>query len=294
MKNLVTTHTNNQRHWVGDGFPVRTIFGYNDLGRRLSPFLLMDYAGPADFTPANHLRGVGEHPHRGFETVTIVYSGEVTHRDSSGGGGMITPGDVQWMTAGSGLVHEEMHGKDFAAKGGNFEMIQLWVNLPAKDKMTKPRYQGIKNAQIPRVEFANGAGYARIIAGDYEGSQGPAKTFTPMNLWDVRLAQGAEQEFRMPKGHTTAVFVLSGKVSLGTGEELTEATIAILEKDPENFTLKASEDAKILILGGAPIEEPIVGYGPFVMNSMQEIQQAFYDFQAGKMGSLDRVEGTES
>src|SRR6266850_811493 len=176
------------RHWVGDGFPVRTLFSYPNLGPVLSPFLLLDYAGPREFTPTDERRGVGEHPHRGFETVTIVYAGEVEHRDSSGGGGRIGPGDVQWMTAASGLVHEEFHGHDFARRGGMFEMVQLWVNLPAKDKMAPPRYQGILNGQIPTVALPNGQGTVRVIAGAFAGTTGPAKTFTPIHVWDLRLS----------------------------------------------------------------------------------------------------------
>ncbi len=187
MKKLSFIRRNDQRHWVGDGFPVRSIFSYNDLGKEISPFLLLDYAGPENFPPSEQRRGVGAHPHRGFETVTIVYSGEVEHRDSSGGGGIVRPGDVQWMTAASGLVHEEFHGSEYAKRGGPFEMIQLWVNLSAKDKKAPPGYQNITNAQIPRVDLPSGAGIVRVIAGNYQATQGPAHTFSPMNVWDVRL-----------------------------------------------------------------------------------------------------------
>lgn len=293
MKKLLFSQQSNERHWVGDGFPVRSIFTYNDLAKDISPFLLMDYAGPATFPPSQHIRGVEEHPHRGFETVTVVYSGEVEHRDSAGGGGLIKPGDVQWMTAASGLVHEEKHGREFAQRGGTFEMVQLWVNLPKKDKMTKPRYQGLKNENIPSVELADGAGQVRVIAGDFNGAQGPAKTFTPINLWDIRLNAGHKASFKVPAGHTATVFVLSGKVELGTGEKIEEATLAVLEKSGDTFVLSATSDAKILFMGGEPIDEPIVGYGPFVMNSIAEIKQAFTDFQDGKMGSFDAIAGSE-
>lgn len=287
MKKVLLTQRSDIPHWVGDGFPVRSIFTYNDLGKRISPFLLMDYAGPAEFKPTGHRRGVGEHPHRGFETVTIVYSGEVEHRDSSGGGGEIGPGDVQWMTAASGLVHEEFHGKNFAKNGGTFEMIQLWVNLPAKDKSAKPRYQGIKDAQIPRVKLADDAGFLRVIAGDYQDNRGPASTFTPVNLWDLRLNAGRTTSLRLPKGQTTLVFVLTGTVKFGSGESINNGELAVLDDTDDAFTLTAeSEDAKILILSGEPINEPIVGYGPFVMNSMKEIEQAFVDFHSGRMGQL--------
>ncbi|WP_408097718.1 pirin family protein [Peredibacter sp. HCB2-198] len=293
MKKLLFTQKSDYPHWVGDGFPVRSLFSYNDLGKDISPFLLLDYAGPTEFPPTNHIRGVGEHPHRGFETVTIVYSGEVEHRDSSGGGGIIKPGDVQWMTAASGLVHEEKHGKEFSKTGGAFEMVQLWVNLPKKFKMSRPRYQGIKNENIPLVSLPNEAGTLRVIAGEYLGHKGPASTFSPINLWDIRMGAGHTTEFKVPAGHTTAVFVLSGQVTLADGKKIGEAEIGILSKEETNFTITANEDAKILFMGGEPIQEPIFGYGPFVMNSMQEIHQAFQDFQDGKMGSLGRIEGAE-
>ena len=297
MKKLLFTRRNNQGHWVGDGFPVRSIFTYNDIAKDISPFLLMDYAGPVEFQPSpDHIRGVGSHPHRGFETVTIVYSGEVEHRDSAGGGGKIGPGDVQWMTAASGLVHEEKHGVEFAKLGGRFEMIQLWVNLPAKDKMTKPRYQGIKDADVISVDLANGAGRVRVIAGKFPGADrhGPAKTFSPLNLWDVRLNADHASEFRMKQGHSAAVFVLSGRVQLAGGEILTEAELGVLDREEELFTLHALEDAKILLLSGEPLNEPIVGYGPFVMNSQREIEQAFRDFESGKMGEIGLIEGSQS
>src|SRR5690242_17559990 len=197
-----------ERHWVGDGFPVRTLFSYPDLGPVISPFLLLDYAGPAEFPPTEKRAGVGEHPHRGFETVTIVYAGEVEHRDSSGGGGRIGPGDVQWMTAGAGVVHEEFHGRDFARRGGAFEMVQLWVNLPARHKMTPPRYQAIEAATIPSVALPGGQGTARVIAGQLAAVTGPAKTFTPIHAWDLRLARGQRTELALVEGHTTALVVL--------------------------------------------------------------------------------------
>ena len=287
MKKVLFKQRSEAAHWVGDGFPVRSIFTYQDDVKRLSPFLLMDYAGPVEFPPStsDHVRGVGEHPHRGFETVTIVYSGEVEHRDSAGGGGKIGPGDIQWMTAASGLVHEEKHGREFAKRGGLFEMVQLWVNLPAKDKMSKPRYQGIVDADVPRVELAGGAGSLRVIAGVFENNNGPAKTFTPIDLWDIRLKSGKMTELQMPKGHTALVFVLNGRVELADGEILESAELAVLDRSEAAFTLKALDvDAKILVLGGEPIDEPIVGYGPFVMNTKAEIQQAFVDFDAGRMG----------
>ncbi len=286
MKKLWFTRKNNQRHWVGDGFPVRSIFTYNDIAPDISPFLLLDYAGPTVFEPTTKQRGVGEHPHRGFETVSIVYSGEVEHRDSSGGGGTIRPGDVQWMTAASGMVHEEFHGRDYAAQGGHFEMIQLWVNLPKKFKMVSPRYQSILKESIPKVSIPHGAGTLRVIAGNYLGHSGPAQTYSPIDLWDIRLNAGVETDFTYTEGYTTSIFVLSGEVRLQDGELISEAELAVLEPGGDRFTLKATQDAKILFLGGEPFHEPIVGYGPFVMNTPEEIHQAFRDFQSGKMGSF--------
>lgn len=296
MKKVILSQETLQRHWVGDGFPVRTIFSYNDTPQELSPFLLMDYAGPETFAPAKGAgrRGVGEHPHRGFETVTIVYDGQVEHRDSAGGGGVIGPGDVQWMTAASGLVHEEMHGQDFTKNGGRFEMVQLWVNLRAQDKMNKPRYQGIKNSQIPVVKMADDKAQVRVIAGEFDGQSGPAQTFSPVNLWDIRLSAGAQMRIAPPKGHTASVFVLSGRVRLGTGEIVSEAQLVVLDREGSDFTLSADEDTKMLFLGGEPLNEAVVGYGPFVMNSMAEIQQAFVDFNSGRMGQLGSIEGSEA
>lgn len=288
MKRLIHTQRSNTPHWVGNGFPVRSIFTYNDLATAISPFLLMDYAGPAEFTPTAERRGVGEHPHRGFETVTIVYSGEVEHRDSSGGGGIIGPGDVQWMTAASGLVHEEFHGPEFAKKGGLFEMVQLWVNLPKKDKMTKPRYQGLKSADIPVVNLPNEAGTLKVIAGSYDQAKGAALTFSSINVWDVRLKAGRTVELQVPAGHTTSVFVLEGQVENHEGKSIEDAQIGVFERDGDRFQLKALKDSKILFLGGEPLNEPVVGFGPFVMNTRAEIQQAFSDYESGKMGNLSR------
>jgi redox-sensitive bicupin YhaK (pirin superfamily) len=286
MKKLLLINRADRPHWVGDGFPVRSMFSYQNLGRELSPFLLMDYAGPTNFSPSDHQRGVGEHPHRGFETVTIVYDGEVEHRDSSGGGGIIRAGDVQWMTAAAGLVHEEFHGREFSKIGGPFEMIQLWVNLPKKDKMSKPHYQGIQKKDIAVVKLPEQAGEVRVIAGDFQGTAGAAKTFSPINLWDVKLNKGAKLDLNLPDGHTTAVFVLSGQVMTGDEKLIVDSEIGIFEQEGSRLTLTAKEDSKILFLGGEPIHEPIVGYGPFVMNTQAEIHQAMMDFQQGKMGVL--------
>lgn len=286
MKKLIAKYRNDSPHWVGDGFPVRTIFNYIDHARELSPFLMMDYAGPVDFPPSEHIRGVGEHPHRGFETVTIVYSGEVEHRDSNGGGGLIGPGDVQWMTAASGLVHEEKHGKDFAARGGTFEMVQLWVNLPAKDKMSPPRYQGIKKQDIPEIALDQDAGKLRLIAGSYGQLTGPAGTFSPINLWDIRIHQAKNLELKVPPNHTSAIFVLSGKIQFPDGNILESADLGLLERSSDTLSFTAVEDSKLLFLGGEPINEAVIGHGPFVMNTQSEIAQAFQDYRSGKMGRL--------
>ncbi len=275
------------RHWVGDGFPVRTLFAYHDLGAELSPFLLLDYGGPAEFPPTTARRGVGEHPHRGFETVTIVYDGEVEHRDSSGGGGMIGPGDVQWMTAAAGIVHEEFHGRDFAQRGGRFEMVQLWVNLPRKDKFAAPRYQAIASAAIPTVSFADGNGTARVIAGEFRGVRGPARTFTPMQVVDLQLATARSIEFEVPDGWTTALVVLDGALRVGDAETIATAELAIFDRAGSSVVVESSSATHALLLAGQPIDEPIVGSGPFVMNTRREIHDAIADYQSGKMGHLD-------
>jgi redox-sensitive bicupin YhaK (pirin superfamily) len=286
MKKLSFVQRNGERHWVGDGFPVQTVFSYSDIAREVSPFLLLDYAAPTEFSPTEEKRGVGEHPHRGFETVTIVYEGEVEHRDSSGGGGKIGPGDVQWMTAASGLVHEEFHGRDFAHRGGTFEVVQLWVNLPKKHKMSAPGYQALLNTSIPRVELPKGAGSVRVIAGEYENQRGPARTFTPMNVWDLRLKAGHRYEFSIPDGWTTALFVLNGQIRLSEGESAHASELAVMDRKGERVSFEAIQDTKLLFLAGEPIEEPIVGYGPFVMNTQTEIRQAVLDYSSGKMGHL--------
>lgn len=288
MKKVLGIYSSPRPHWVGNGFPVRSLFSYDTLGQHVSPFLLLDYAGPAEFKPAGtsgERRGVGTHPHRGFETVTIVYKGEVAHQDSTGSGGVIGPGDVQWMTAASGILHEEFHSPAFTQQGGTLEMVQLWVNLPAKDKMAAPRYQGIVDAQIPSVALPEGAGSVRVIAGNYDGNTGPAQTFTPINVWDVRLGQGKEAALRLPEGHTAAVVVLHGTV-LVNGEVVREAQMALLEREGDGLSLEANSDATLLVLSGEPINEPIVGHGPFVMNTQAEITTAINDFNAGRFGRI--------
>ena len=285
MKKLAFIKRNSGSHWVGDGFPVRGIFSYNDIAEEMSPFLLMDYAGPADFPPATRKLGVGQHPHRGFETVTIVYAGGVSHRDSSGGGGTIGPGDVQWMTAASGVIHEEYHSPEFARKGGAFEMIQLWVNLPAKDKMSAPAYQGITAGQIPEVALPDQAGTVRIIAGKYGDASGPAHTFTPMNVWDIRLKAGHRVALDLPAGYTTALFVLHGAIRID-GQTARAAELAVMERAGSRLEFDVAEDTTLLLLNGEPLNEPIAGHGPFVMNTREEIAQAINDYNSGHFGQI--------
>jgi redox-sensitive bicupin YhaK (pirin superfamily) len=284
MKKIIGLLKNRQQHWVGDGFPVRTLFSYDRHGAQVSPFLLFDYAGPARFEPSPKPRGVGQHPHRGFETVTIVYEGEVAHRDSTGRGGTIGPGDVQWMTAASGILHEEFHSPDFSKSGGNFRVVQLWVNLPAKEKMTPPGYQAITNADIPTVDVPGGK--ARVIAGDFQGTKGPAKSFTPINLWDLRLDKGASLRLDLPEGHNAAIAVLSGEVTVNGERAARDAQVVLLDPAGSEVQLQAGSDAMLLVLTGEPIREPIAGYGPFVMNNETEIRQAITDFNSGRFGQI--------
>jgi len=286
MKRVLGVYGNPNQHWVGDGFPVRSLFSYNNLGGHLSPFLLLDYAGPYNFSPTTTPRGVGQHPHRGFETVTIVYDGEVEHRDSTGKGGVIGPGDVQWMTAGDGILHEEFHSRDFTRTGGPFRMIQLWVNLPAKHKRTAPGYQSITSADIPIADLPNGSGKVRVIAGEYGDMKGPAKTYTDINVWDVRLNAGTSINLDLPAGHNSALVVLTGHIVVGDSQAVDEAQMALLSKEGESVHLQAEDQAIVLVLTGEPIDEPIVGYGPFVMNSSDEIRQAFEDLEAGRFGQI--------
>jgi len=289
MKKVLGVQSAPQSHWVGDGFPVRSLFSYHEQGQELSPFLLLDYAGPAEFKPAVKPRGVGVHPHRGFETVTIVYQGEVEHRDSTGAAGRIGPGDVQWMTAAAGILHEEFHSREFTKKGGMLEMVQLWVNLPAKDKMSAPGYQDILDQDIPAVELTDAAGTLRVIAGEFAGRRGPARTFTPIEVWDVQLNKDGIARLALPEGHTAAVIVLRGTVEVNGSSVAREAQMVLLDQKGSDFAIEANGGARVLILGGAPIDEPIAGYGPFVMNTREEIQQAIGDFNSGRFGRLDAV-----
>lgn len=286
MKDILGVHQAPAGHWVGDGFPVRSLFTYDQLARHISPFLLLDYAGPHDFAPTTARRGVGEHPHRGFETVTIVYQGEVEHRDSTGAGGLIGPGDVQWMTAADGIIHEEFHSPAFARSGGALEMVQLWVNLPARDKRAPAGYQTLLAANIPVVPLADQCGSLRVIAGEFEGAAGPARTFTAMDVWDVRLNAGATLQLPVATGRNAAIVVLRGSVTVNGNRAAGPASLVLLDRAGAGVHLEAQAGAVLLLLSGEPIDEPIVGYGPFVMNSQAQIAEALDDFQAGRFGRM--------
>jgi quercetin 2,3-dioxygenase len=285
MKSVIGIHSNNQAHWVGDGFPVRTLFSYQSMGELLSPFLMLDYASPTAFTPSVEAKGVGPHPHRGFETVTIVYKGELEHKDSAGNSGMIGSGDVQWMTAGAGILHEEMHSAQFTQQGGMLSMAQLWVNLPANQKMTPPSYQAIEAERIPSIQFENDQGAARLIAGNHAGLSGPAKTHTAMQVWDLRIKKGAVISLPAPNHWTAALAILQGQVKTDKGLA-GDACLITYSQAGAGIELSASQDTHALFLSGEPIREPIVGYGPFVMNTKAEIAQAIDDFNGGQFGRL--------
>jgi len=281
MKQLHRITRTDHSHWVGDGFPVRTLFSYNTPDAEVSPFLMLDYAGPAEFPPASKPRGVGFHPHRGFETVTILYQGEVEHRDTAGHSGLIGPGDVQWMTAAKGLLHEEMHSAAFTQQGGTFEAIQLWVNLPAKYKMMEPHYQSITNERIPLIKLDDEGSILRVIAGHYQALKGPADTYTPINLWDLRLRAGQTVELDFPDNYTTLLFALKGSVKINNSATMNDVELAFFERQGKTIVLTALKDAALLVMNGEPINEPIAGYGPFVMNTHEEIRQAIEDFDTG-------------
>jgi redox-sensitive bicupin YhaK (pirin superfamily) len=274
------------QHVVGDGFHVRNLLPSNDLDRELSPFIMLDYAGPTLYPATDTPRGVGEHPHRGFETVTIVYQGRVAHRDSAGNSGVIGPGDVQWMTAASGIVHEEMHEKEWAKRGGTLQAIQLWVNLPKASKMSAPGYQTIVTGQIPALQLEGGAGSLRVIAGSVGDARGPAKTFTPIELYDLRLRAGHSTALQIQAGYNVGVFVLEGQASIERSHRVMEAELAVFASTGHPVTIRAEEDATILIMAGEAIKEPIARYGPFVMNTKAELAQAVEDYQAGRIGHL--------
>jgi redox-sensitive bicupin YhaK (pirin superfamily) len=273
-------------HWVGDGFRVHGYFNaIPDAMRRLDPFLMLDYHPEHTYAPSKRPRGVGVHPHRGFETVTIAWQGSVAHHDSTGGGGVIGPGDAQWMTAASGILHKEYHEEEFSKRGGAFQMAQLWVNLPKKHKLSTPGYQAITADQMGVVALPDGAGTVRILAGEHDGVKGPARTFTPMNVFDVRLAAGGEVAFTIPASHNAGLLVMAGELSVGDrGVKMHD--FVVFANEGEEVRLTATTDAQVLLLSGEPIGEPIVQYGPFVMNTRDEIAEAFSDFQRGKFGVL--------
>lgn len=286
MKRILGVYQNKNMHWVGDGFPVYNLFSYDRLGQSLSPFLLLDYAAPYRFDPTTAQHGVGSHPHRGFETVTIAYQGEVTHKDSSGGGGTIKAGDVQWMTAGGGILHQEFHSPEFAHQGGLFEMVQLWVNLPAHSKMTPAKYQAIEADQIQHITLDDAGSEMRVIAGQYQDTAGAATTFSPVNVWDGTIIKGQEHTFYATEGHTALLVLLSGQVILNENQSIEAPSLVVLSREEIDFSIKAEQDSKFLILTGQPLNEPIEGYGPFVMNSKAEIVEAVRDFNSGKFGSM--------
>lgn len=286
MKNILGIYNSPEAHWVGNGFLVSSLFSYEQMGEVMSPFLILAHAAPTKFRAASGRRGVGEHPHRGFETVTIVYQGEVAHRDSTGQSGVIGPGDVQWMTAASGILHEEFHSKDFSHQGGTLEMVQLWVNLPAKDKMASPGYQTLLNKDIPRVPLPDNAGHVRVISGDYAGHVGPARTFSRVNVWDMQLNAGHTTTLTIKEGDTLALVILHGAILVNGDQVVREAQMVLLDPVGETLTIEANNEVTLLVLSGEPIDEPIVGYGPFVMNSDEEIRQAIRDFDNGQFGVM--------
>lgn len=289
MKSIVGVFSAPPPHWVGDGFPVRTLFSYYDTALDISPFLLLDHAGPAEFSPSPSPRGVAEHAHRGFETVTIMYQGELAHRDSTGSGGLIGPGDVQWMTAGSGILHEELHSEAFTRLGGTLEMVKLWVNLPRREKMAAPAYQTISEKVIPNICLPDGAGCLRLIAGSFGPRKGPARTYTDIDMWDVRLNGGTNAILPLKPGRSAILVLLHGLALLNKSSILRSDQWALAGAGGATVAIEALSDCKILMLSGEPIDEPIVGHGPFVMNSEVEIEQAMSDLQSGQFGQLTPV-----
>ena len=289
IKNVEAVIPPNTPHFVGDGFRVHGFIpGKHPLSmKRMSPFLLLDYNAKVNFPPSETPRGVGVHPHRGFETVTIAYKGKVAHHDSSGGGGVISEGDVQWMTAASGILHKEFHEEGYSKKGGDFQMVQLWVNLPAKDKMSEPKYQALKNEEMTKLELENNAGTLEIISGNYGNAKGTATTFTPINLFNVHLKKGGDISFTFAEIDNTALLVIEGSIAINNTDKAPTDHFVLFTNKGEDFTVRADEDSLVLVLSGQPIDEPIASYGPFVMNTDEEIMQAVKDFQSGKFGYLE-------
>ncbi|HFC8518840.1 pirin family protein [Neisseria weaveri] len=288
MRHVRRIYRADSQHWVGDGFLVQPLFSHMGENRGTDPFLMLDYAAPHEFSPNRRSRrGVGQHPHKGFETVTIAYHGEVAHRDSTGGGGVIKEGDVQWMTAGAGIIHEEFHSEAFSEQGGLFEMVQLWVNLPAKDKNTPARYQHLAKENIPVIRLPDNAGHLRLIAGEHNGTKGAAETFTEMNVWDIVVNKGSEAIIDIPASHNLCMVVLRGQAVFNGKDRAGAGQLVGFENGGGSITVKADgEEVKILLLSGVPINEPVVGYGPFVMNTEAEIHQAVRDFQSGRFGHI--------
>lgn len=276
-------------HFVGDGFRVHNFIpsGFRMDMQRMNPFIMLDYNSTYKFPPSDKPKGVGVHPHRGFETVTIAYKGKVAHHDSSGGGGVIGEGDIQWMTAASGVLHKEYHEKEWSKKGGDFQMVQLWVNLPKKDKMSAPKYQAIKNENINRYNLENEAGTIEVIAGEYKDTKGTASTFTPIYMFNAKLNKGGKADFQFPANYNTALLVLKGNIVINGNEKTPTDHLALMANDGETFEIEADEDAVVLILSGEPINEPIAAHGPFVMNTKEELMEAFSDFNNGKFGILE-------
>ena len=288
-KNVELVMAPREPHFVGDGFRVHNFIpsGFRLDMHRMDPFIMLDYGSKFYFPPSDTVKGVGVHPHRGFETVTIAYKGRVAHNDSSGGGGIIGEGDVQWMTAASGVLHKEYHEENFSKEGGDFQMVQLWVNLPAKDKMSTPKYQALENTNISKVNLDNDGGSIEVIAGEYNGVKGSASTFTPIHLMNAKLKAGTNVNFNFPKEYNTALLVIEGSITVNGVEDAPVNNFVLFQNDGETFNIKAAEDAIVLVLSGEPIKEPIVAHGPFVMNTRQEIMQAFEDYNKGKFGYLE-------
>ena len=276
-------------HMVGNGFRVHNFFpgGYNMDKRRMSPFFLLDYVAKMDFSPSETPRGVGAHPHKGFETVTISYHGSVAHKDSAGGKGVIREGDIQWMTAGSGLLHKEYHEQAYSRAGGPFQMVQLWVNLPAKDKLTPPKYQSITQESLGRCSLAGDDGVVEVIAGQFRGTKGPASTFTPMEVYNIRLREGAVLNFDLPASYNTGLLAIEGTTLINGSDNLPVDHFALFSNEGETITLEAQEDAILLLLSGEPINEPIAAYGPFLMNTHEQLAEAMSEFSRGKYGYLE-------
>ncbi len=289
QRNVEMVATPKSPHFVGDGFRVHNFIpSYPRMDmKRMDPFIMLDYNSKYDFPASDTPRGVGVHPHRGFETVTIAYQGKVEHRDSSGGGGVIGEGDVQWMTAASGVLHKEYHESEWSKKGGTFQMVQLWVNLPAKDKMSTPKYQSLENKDIRKVELPNQSGIVEVIAGEYNDTQGSASTFSPLHIYNIRLNKGGKAELELPSDFNTALLVIEGSIKVNESEDVPTDNLALMENDGEQFSIEATEDSVVLVLSGKPLNEPIAAHGPFVMNTQEELVQAFNDFNTGKFGYLE-------